>query len=65
MPRPIDWQGQALQVSASVGIALFPDHADDAETMRRLADSAMYEVKRCGKNSYGFAPSVNDAARRA
>jgi predicted signal transduction protein with EAL and GGDEF domain len=57
---PIDWQGQRLQVGASIGIALFPEHAQDADALRRLADAAMYGVKKAGRGGYGFvgeAPS--------
>jgi len=57
---PIDWHGQRLQVGASIGIALFPEHAQDADALRRLADAAMYGVKKAGRGGYGFvgeAPS--------
>ena len=57
---PVDWSGQRLQVGASIGIALFPEHAQDAHELRRLADAAMYAVKKAGRGGYGFvgeAPS--------
>ncbi|QRG07102.1 diguanylate cyclase [Xanthobacter dioxanivorans] len=44
-----------LHVSASIGIALHPDHADDEAELIRLADTAMYEVKQQGKASVRFA----------
>jgi predicted signal transduction protein with EAL and GGDEF domain len=37
-------------VTASVGVASFPEHAADAESLFRAADTAMYSVKRLGKN---------------
>jgi diguanylate cyclase (GGDEF)-like protein/PAS domain S-box-containing protein len=37
-----------VALGASVGIALFPDHADDTETLLRYADVAMYVAKRAG-----------------
>ena len=37
-----------LQVGASVGLAMSPDHATDAETLLRHADSAMYRAKETG-----------------
>lgn len=49
---------QTAQVGASIGIALFPDHADSAETMLTLADKAMYSVKRAAKNNYALADPV-------
>jgi diguanylate cyclase (GGDEF)-like protein/PAS domain S-box-containing protein len=39
-----------LQVTISIGVALFPDHATDIETIRRLADEALYCAKREGRN---------------
>jgi diguanylate cyclase (GGDEF)-like protein/PAS domain S-box-containing protein len=53
--QPIKWQGQTLTVGASVGIALYPDHGDDAEELLKLADTAMYAAKSAGKNQYTFA----------
>ncbi|WP_245590310.1 EAL domain-containing protein [Cohnella panacarvi] len=41
-------------VSASVGIALYPEHGDSVEDLLKKADSAMYDVKRNGKNGYCF-----------
>jgi len=43
-------------VTASVGLATYPDHAHDAESLFRAADAAMYTVKRRGKNAVGVAP---------
>ena len=42
-PRVID--GVELQVGASIGIALYPEHGTDAETLVRRADVAMYRSK--------------------
>jgi len=53
--RSIEWQGHALQLGASVGIALYPEHAQDAQSLRRQADAALYAVKHSGKNGCGFA----------
>jgi len=52
-------QGE-VTVGLSIGIALFPDHAQDEENLLKLADAAMYEVKRKGKNGYSFAPGTGD-----
>ncbi|MFX3636251.1 MAG: EAL domain-containing protein [Candidatus Pristimantibacillus sp.] len=41
-------------VSASVGIAVYPEHGTNAEQLIKNADAAMYEVKRNGKNGYHF-----------
>jgi diguanylate cyclase (GGDEF)-like protein/PAS domain S-box-containing protein len=41
-----------LHVSASIGIAMFPDHAADADTLMRHADAAMYRAKYTGRANY-------------
>lgn len=41
-------------ISASIGIAVFPKHANNAATLIRKGDVAMYEVKRSGKNNVLF-----------
>lgn len=51
----VDYQGHELSVGVSIGIAVYPDHADDAEALKRRADDIMYEVKAAGKNNYFFA----------
>ena len=53
--QPIDLPGTNVSVSASVGIALAPDHGNDLERLLQLADLAMYEAKLRGKNRYAFA----------
>ncbi len=52
---PISIDGQAVDVRISVGIAFSPDHADDIESLRRLADEAMYSAKRRGGSLLAFA----------
>ncbi len=47
---PFDLQELSHHVSASIGICLYPDDAPDGPTLLRHADSAMYRVKRSGKN---------------
>jgi diguanylate cyclase (GGDEF)-like protein len=46
LEQPIDFAGQPLDVGASIGIALYPAHASDAQTLLRNADIAMYVAKR-------------------
>lgn len=43
-----------LYVSASIGISIFPDDGDDIETLFKNADSAMYNAKAGGRNTYRF-----------
>ncbi len=46
--------GREICLTASVGISLFPDDANDAETLLRHADSAMYWAREKSRGSYGF-----------
>ncbi|MGW4198701.1 putative bifunctional diguanylate cyclase/phosphodiesterase [Streptomyces sp. NPDC005004] len=46
LSSPLDLDGLTLVLEASAGVALFPDHALDAEGMLRRADVAMYQAKR-------------------
>ncbi len=48
LEQPVSVEGLALDVSGSVGIAMFPMHAEDAETLLRRADVAMYVAKENG-----------------
>jgi diguanylate cyclase (GGDEF)-like protein len=52
LESPILYEGQPLDVGTSIGIAHYPDHGHDAQTLVRNADIAMYAAKR---NKTGFA----------
>jgi predicted signal transduction protein with EAL and GGDEF domain len=54
LERPLTVEGLSLDVSGSIGIALFPAHARDAESLIRRADVAMYAAKetRAGHEVY-------------
>lgn len=43
---------QKINISASIGIALYPDHGSDTRVLLVRADEAMYEAKRQGKGCY-------------
>jgi diguanylate cyclase (GGDEF)-like protein len=55
--KPYLIKDQQVFVSASVGIAVYPKDADDLETLVKNADSAMYQAKEKGKDSYQFFTS--------
>jgi len=57
---PISVEGLALDVSGSIGIALFPMQAEDAESLLRRADVAMYAAK---ENGGGYEVYVDDFDR--
>jgi diguanylate cyclase (GGDEF)-like protein len=43
---PLSFDGHVLEISASMGIAIYGEHGDNAEELSRNADAAMYEAKR-------------------
>lgn len=43
--------GKVLSISSSIGVALFPDHADTPRELLRLGDEAMYRAKKAGRNT--------------
>jgi diguanylate cyclase (GGDEF)-like protein len=57
--RPYALAGISLHVGASIGIAAFPEHAQDAGTLLRHADVAMYEAKR-GRLGHAVYASEGD-----
>jgi diguanylate cyclase (GGDEF)-like protein len=48
LEQPVSVEGLALDIAGSIGIALFPMQAEDAETLLRRADVAMYVAKENG-----------------
>jgi diguanylate cyclase (GGDEF)-like protein/PAS domain S-box-containing protein len=51
---PFEIQGQTLTVTCSIGISMFPEHGEDAETLIKTADAAMYSSKDGGRNTFRF-----------
>ena len=50
--RPVSLLGQERRVSASVGVALYPDDGDTERVLMKSADTAMYTAKQQGKSAY-------------
>ncbi|MDG4553435.1 MAG: EAL domain-containing protein [Candidatus Competibacter sp.] len=51
---PFDLENRRIAISASVGIALYPQDGTDPATLLRNADAAMYRAKEEGRNTYRF-----------
>jgi diguanylate cyclase (GGDEF)-like protein/PAS domain S-box-containing protein len=60
LEEPIHVQSLPIGIEASIGIALYPDHGDDAQTLIQRADIAMYEAKRDGLNYVFYDDSTHD-----
>ena len=50
--KPVALAGHTARVGASVGIAVFPDDADTAATLRERADQALYAAKHAGRGTH-------------
>ena len=50
LQEPFEIEGHAINISCSIGIAIFPDHGEDELTLIKNADDAMYFSKSNGKN---------------
>ncbi|MDX3926879.1 MAG: EAL domain-containing protein [Shinella sp.] len=65
LKEPIAINGSELNISASIGIAIYPDHANSAADLLQKSDMAMYARKRGGKNGTQlFDSNMVDIARR-
>jgi len=60
----VRWQGHVLDMSVSLGMALYPDHAADPESLLRRAEQAMFEGKRQRESQMVYNPSI-EASRRS
>jgi len=57
MSKPIDYKSTSLNISASIGVSVYPDDAENAELLLKAADVAMYHAKNQGRNRYQFYSS--------
>jgi diguanylate cyclase (GGDEF)-like protein/PAS domain S-box-containing protein len=64
LEQPFHLGGISLQVNASIGIAVYPEHAVDAETLARRADVAMYTAKRTGGGAAVYSPEHDQSSVR-
>ena len=62
LEQPLYIEGQELNVTASIGIAIFPENGQDAETLLKNSDIALYQAKAAGRNIYKFFNQEMNAA---
>jgi len=63
--QPIQLRGKSLRISASIGVSLYPEDEQDADTLLHHADQAMYIAKQSGKNRYHLFDAKNDQRARS
>ncbi len=59
--QPINIGGRELFVTSSIGIAVFPEDGDDAETLLKNADTAMYRAKAEGRDNFQLYTAAMNA----
>jgi diguanylate cyclase (GGDEF)-like protein/PAS domain S-box-containing protein len=64
LEQPLVLEGREVFVTGSIGFALFPDDGEDADTLVRHADGAMYEAKNEGRNTFRRFSAETQAAAR-
>jgi diguanylate cyclase (GGDEF)-like protein len=52
--EPLSFNGHSIQLSTSIGIAIYPEDANDMETLIKKSDVALYWSKSHGRNQYKF-----------
>jgi diguanylate cyclase (GGDEF)-like protein/PAS domain S-box-containing protein len=61
--EPFATAERPIALTTSIGVSLFPDDGDDAETLLRGADNAMYRAKQRGRNNFQVsAPELSEEA---
>ncbi|MGE3141962.1 MAG: putative bifunctional diguanylate cyclase/phosphodiesterase, partial [Hyphomonadaceae bacterium] len=65
LKRPFVLENQVVQIGASVGVALAPDHGDDPDRLLKSADLALYAAKAQGRGAYCFFEPEMDAHLQA
>ena len=66
LSSPLDIEGaRELVVTTSIGVSVFPDHARGPMSLLKFADTAMYQAKEQGRNTYAvYTEAMDIAARR-
>ena len=57
--QPYDIEGKPISITVSAGVAVYPVHGEDAETLMKSADLALYQAKHAGKNAYRISERAN------
>jgi len=58
--EPVTLNNQPIDIGCSIGVAKFPEHGEDASTLLRRADMAMYSAKRLDASFAFYAPDLDE-----
>jgi diguanylate cyclase (GGDEF)-like protein/PAS domain S-box-containing protein len=64
LARPYRVAGAEFHLSASIGVSIFPEHADNADDLLRRAEAAMQQARRRGSGPAFYEPDAVDARTR-
>lgn len=59
LKAPFSVGGMVLELDASIGVAVYPEHGNDSHGLLQFADVAMYEAKRSGAGILLYEPSLD------
>ena len=62
LSQPYGIEDQTVCITASAGVSVYPVHGEDADTLMKSADLALYEAKRAGKNAYRISQRTDVSA---
>ena len=60
--QPYAIEGHTVSITTSAGVGIYPVHGEDADTLMKSADLALYEAKRAGKNAYRISERTDLSA---
>jgi len=58
--QPYDIEGNTITITTSAGVSIYPDHGEDADTLMKSADLALYQAKAAGRNVYRIAERTTE-----
>jgi diguanylate cyclase (GGDEF)-like protein/PAS domain S-box-containing protein len=65
LEKGVELDGRQMHLSASVGIAMYPEDSADAKTLLKQADTALYHAKQAGRGRFSyFAESMSERAEQ-
>src|SRR5712692_8673071 len=59
LERPFEMEGSEVELGGSIGVALYPEHGGDADTLLRRADIAMYSAKEAHSGLATYEPEAD------
>jgi len=59
--QPYGIEGTIVTITTSAGVSIYPDHGEDADTLMKSADQALYEAKAGGKNAYRISKGIGQS----